>query len=149
VETVRTTLRSVRERPATLFDLFDLSFNRYVTPLIVKITWVLALVLSGVWLALVILAFGMSMLPELPDAPSSAPRFRPQPHREFTTPFDSAFENARSQTFLQILRVVAFLTQIVAVSLFLLWMRVALESVIVIFNIAASLRSIDKKTRSR
>ena len=40
--------------PVSLLDLFDLSFKRYVTPLIVKITWVLTLTLAGLWLTVTV-----------------------------------------------------------------------------------------------
>ena len=39
------------------------------------------------------------------------------------------------------------IARIVAICLSVLWLRVALESVIVLFNISVSLRSIDKKTK--
>src|SRR5688500_6382559 len=39
--------RPFHDQATSLLDLFDLSFTRYVTPLIVKITWVLALALAA------------------------------------------------------------------------------------------------------
>jgi hypothetical protein len=137
-----------REPPATLWDLFDFSFNRYVTPLIVKITWVLTLVLASIWLLLIAVALVMDLMPDSQDStrmqrsPQFSRRFEPQfnPRSQLSERVDYAWWRG-------LVRVIILVTQLTGAILFVLWMRVVLESVIVVFNMAASLRSIDRKTR--
>jgi hypothetical protein len=150
--------RPFQDEATSLLDLFDLSFTRYVTPLIVKITWVLALLLAAVWLVAIIVTLVADLIPKREVAqPVEAQPGRPR--IEFRAPdfgapdrgapdrgapdFGDRGESAVSDA---ALRVILLITQIVAVILFLLWVRVALEAVIVIFHIAASVRSIDEKT---
>jgi DNA-directed RNA polymerase subunit RPC12/RpoP len=157
--------RPFEDQATSLLDLFDLSFTRYVTPIIVRITWVLALVLAAVWLLVVIVGLVISLVPEMsreaqsdgaataqserttsdrrPD--NGAFEFQSSPQFEFRRP--SIPERAEDSSFAVAMRVVVFSTQLVAIILFLLWVRVALEAVIVIFHMAANLRSIDKKTK--
>jgi hypothetical protein len=152
----RSVRRPFQDQATSLLDLFDLSFTRYVTPLIVKITWVLALALAAVWLLTVIVGLIISSLPEVevsqrteqpaPTLPSrpTRPAEPAQPHWEFGPP--RIVERAGDASYDAALKVVIVITQVVAIVLFLLWVRVALEAVIVIFHMAASLRSIDDKT---
>jgi len=123
-----------------------------VTPLIVKLTWVLALTLATIWLVIIVFALIASSLPIADEAKpaSPAPRSaRPQPSRtesqwEFRPP--EIAERVGDASFAAVLHVVILITQVIGVILFLLWVRVGLEAVIVVFHMAASLRSIDDKT---
>ena len=121
-------------------DLFDWKFKKYLTPWIVRATWIIFLVLVGIWLALQLLGIVLFILSLV--APSveglgqqgngGVPRFEP------------ANRDPRSWAtgiviFAQIAMVGVILTSV-------LWVRVVLESIIVLFNIATSLDSIDRKT---
>lgn len=138
--------RPFNDQATSLLDLFDLSFTRYVTPLIVKITWVLALTLGAAWLVIIVFGLIASSLPVAEQSgPSRATRpSRPQPQFEFRQP--EIDERIGDASFAAAVRVVLLVTQVIGVILFLLWVRVGLEAVIVVFHMAASLRSIDDKT---
>lgn len=138
--------RPFNDQATSLLDLFDLSFTRYVTPLIVKITWVLALTLGAAWLVIIVFGLIASSLPVAEQSePSQADRpSRPQPQFEFRPP--EIDERIGDASFAAAVRVVLLVTQVIGVILFLLWVRVGLEAVIVVFHMAASLRSIDDKT---
>jgi hypothetical protein len=138
--------RPFNDQATSLLDLFDLSFTRYVTPLIVKITWVLALTLGAVWLVVIVLGLIASSLPvaEQSEPTRSTRPSRPQPQFEFRPP--EIAERVGDASFAVAFRIVLLITQVIGVILFLLWVRVGLEAVIVVFHMAASLRSIDDKT---
>ena len=131
------TSRTRPEQPATLWDIFDLSFSRYVTPLIVKITWVLTLFFTSAWLLII---FTVLLIDLMPDTPvRSSPR--PSMQFELADKIDYAWWRG-------LVRLIVLATQITGALLFVLGMRVVLESVMVVFNMAASLRSIDRKTKT-
>jgi len=147
-----------RDRPVRLLDLFDLTFNRYVTPLIVKITWVLALLLAVVWLVTaglfaVVAALPEKKAPSIEEKVSEAPRGRPAPMRQVPEDRSPPEYRFRSPTMdwlgEGVIIAAAFVTQIIGVVLLLLWVRVVLESIIVLFNIAASLKSIERNSQQR
>jgi len=121
-------------------DLFDWKFKKYLTPWIVRATWIIFLVLVGIWLALQLLGIVLFILSLV--APSTelmeqqgnfgAPQFEPA-NRDLKGWATGVFVSA----------------QVVIVGFVLiLWVRVVLESIIVLFNIAASLDSIDNKTKA-
>jgi hypothetical protein len=148
----------VPERAASLLDLFDLSFKRYVTPLIVKITWLLTLTLAGLWLTVTVVLLVFSLLPSEDEKQPTAPaRTIVVPRRAVDRSVHLDFgqgvnmnqgpDESDFATLGMLVRIVYLASQVIGVVLMLLWVRVVLESVIVVFNIAASLRSIDRKTR--
>jgi hypothetical protein len=109
----------------------------------VKITWVLALVLTAIWLLVVVIGLVGSLLPE-----SQETRRASEQQVRVRSPLDSSgfAAPAADGGTAALLRMVILFTQVVGAVLFLLWLRVLLESVIVIFNIAATLKSIEEKT---
>lgn len=49
------------EEKATLADIFDFTFTKFVTPIVVKIAFIIMMVLAGlVWLMMIISGFGSS-----------------------------------------------------------------------------------------
>lgn len=144
-----TARRPFQHQSTSLLDLLDFSFTRYVTPLIVKITWVIALILSAGWLSLVVVGLIVSMLPEIETPQGTRRSSRPRPEIQFDFQSNELAERAGDASFAVAMRVAIVITQLVGIILFLLWIRVALEAVIVIFHMAANLKSIDDKTPAR
>jgi hypothetical protein len=126
-------LRTMSESKSPL-DLFDWKFEKYLTPWIVRFTWLAVLIVTGLWLTFVGLSFILSFFPEL--AFSSSPFSRSPRIGISDDPW----------LWLLIFRVIGLCTTLIATIVSLLWTRVLLESAIVIFNIAKSLASIDEKT---
>jgi hypothetical protein len=139
--------RPLHNQSASLLDLFDFSFTRYVTPLIVKITWVLALTLSVVWLLIVIAGLIITALPEIEVSEARKSEAPQQGRFEYEIKAPPIIERTGEAGYAVALRIVIAGTQLVTIVLFLLWLRVALEAVIVIFHMAANVKSIDEKTR--
>lgn len=164
----RTSSRSFRShvsgaglRPASsIFDVFDFTFEKYVTPLIIKITWSLAVLFSGLWLIAIVALCVITWIPSSQESsqPATAsppvlspPRSRPPAREPIARPrttsprpsFDWAAWIDRKAV-----ATVAYIQIAVAIVLILLWTRVVLETVIVVFHIATSIRSLDSKTPS-
>lgn len=115
----------------SIFDIIlDFRFEKYVTPWIVRITWIVVLVVGAIMLLLQIGGDISSLLPD--GSNSRQPNFDFQPRGELVY---------RLVQFGQIL--LRYSTLFIG----LLWIRVVLETMIVIFHIAQSLASIDRKTR--
>jgi hypothetical protein len=131
-------------KPSSFFDIFDFRFRMYLTPWIVRLTWIVVLALSVVALLGITLEFIAESIPESPkkETANSQPfefqgeRLRP------TQPPPKVFW---LKVFWRILSTVA---QMIGVVASVLWTRVLLEIMIVIFNIAQSLASIDKKIKA-
>ncbi|MEA2022753.1 MAG: DUF4282 domain-containing protein [Actinomycetota bacterium] len=50
------------EEKATLADIFDFTFTKFVTPIVVKIAFIIMIVLAGIaWLMMIIAGFGSSV----------------------------------------------------------------------------------------
>lgn len=133
--------RTFQESKSPL-DLFDWKFEKYLTPWIVRFTWVAVVVIAGLWLMFVTVSL---LLTFVPDVATPANDFEP------SSPFSSSpqFEISLSDSpwlWLLVFRIVGGLTILFVTLIWLLWIRVLLESAIVIFNIARSLASIDEKT---
>jgi hypothetical protein len=121
--------RTVNQRfkPSTsILDLFDWKFEKYVTPLIVRITWILAVASTVFILTLVLLG------PEIwADIMAGSGSRRP---------------SSKSGIPLWMLKLILRIPLVVGALWALLWTRVFLELVIVIFHIANSVASIEKNT---
>jgi hypothetical protein len=120
----------------SIWDIFDFHFERYVTPIIVRVTWAIAVFVAGAWV------FGMTALciyTWLPEQQGKGARdeIRFQTEPRFTPP--KWLEK-------RVITTIAYAHAVIAAVLVLLWVRVVLESMIVLFNIAKSLASIDRKT---
>ncbi len=116
----------------SIFDIIlDFRFEKYVTPWIVRITWAVVLVIGAIVLLLQIGGDISSLLPDSQSVGSGQPNF-----------------NVRSsgQLTYRLYQIGAVLLRYSSLFIGLLWIRVALETMIVIFHIAQSLASIDRKT---
>lgn len=142
---LRGTYRSAAQRTfqesKSPLDLLDWKFEKYLTPWIVRITWIAVLVIATLWLFFVGISLVLSLLPEIaassPQMPS--PRYSPTPRFE-TGLTDSPW------LWRMVARIFVAVTSFVSTIIGLLWIRVLLEGAIVIFNIAKTLASIDEKT---
>jgi hypothetical protein len=130
----------------SFWDILDFKFEKYLTPWIVRVSWATALVVALMWL--VVLTFGLLMsiipTPETDTRNGSSPRTAPQEYDRSARPgwhFD--LSPVREYSAKTALAIVAYLTAIIGCVVSLLWIRVVLECVIVIFNIAQTLTSID------
>lgn len=117
---------SIRERRqknqtyASFFAIFfDIQFKHYITPVIVKITWVACLIQAA------IIAIQEILKPWLRESSSSL--------RSFAQPSD--FEG-----------ILWLAVKIIAYILALLWIRVILETAILFFHMAQSLKKIETNT---
>ncbi len=136
-----------KKKPTTLWDFIDLGFQHYLTPIIIKIIWALCLGLAALGLAVAAFAVIRSSFPESDHSQQSRssdvrydsrPTFQPS-----SSP--SAYEQWSTALVYKILGWIAFA---ISTAIILLIVRVICESIIVLFNIAESLTSIDKKTRA-
>jgi hypothetical protein len=135
--------------PATgLIDIFDWQFKKYLTPYIVRAVWIFCLFVAALWLGMIGLSTGLLIAPDLPRTES---RFeRPTFDSPRSDRAQSAFEKAFSYEVLpRIFAVVMGVTSAVGVLLTVLFIRVILESMIVLFNIAASLTAIETQVGQR
>jgi hypothetical protein len=126
----------IRERPVTLLDIFDLTFARFVTPIIVKIIWGIFMVLAGLWLLFTTYMLAMSLIATSPAGMSSSPFGR------------GPSLGSESRLILALIQIVFYVFQVAMTGAMLLWVRVALESIMTLFSISNSLKSIDRKTRA-
>ena len=133
-----------KKNPKTLWDFIDLGFHHYLTPIIIKVIWALCLGLAA--LSLVGAGFSVvtSLLPES-DHSQPSPTGWNSPSSFGSTGPTSAFEQ---KTTMLVLRILGWLALAVVTAIGLLVVRVVCESIIVLFNIAESLVSIDKKTQA-
>jgi len=177
-------------------DLFDLKFEKYLTPWIVRLTWTVALVLATLWFGVVMFSVvGMLMPPgeasdtsgapmdtglgnsELPDtainmlmpsaevsdtssvpvdttlgnsglSDTAIPEFVPSAEQSSSRPRVRTEFRAPDLNDKPVLAVVVALTTMVGIIVCLLWIRVLLETVIVIFNIATTLKDMEGKLPS-
>lgn len=126
--------RPIREQPVTLLDVFDLTFARFVTPIIVKIIWVIILILAGLWLLLITYLLAVSLVA---TSPASIGGFGGAPRL-----------GTESRLILALMQIVLYLFQVAATGGMLLFWRLVLESLMNLYNIGNSLKSIDRKTRA-
>jgi hypothetical protein len=134
-----------RFRPATSwFDLFDWKFEKYLTPWVVRATWI-AYVIQAFLAVLVIAIFTLwAWLPE-PKSAARSPRTTTNYEDRPTSRSTSSYQMPDWLT-ARILSTAVALAAICAILIGLLWIRVLLETAIVLFNIAITLNSIDEKT---
>lgn len=121
-------------------DVFDWKFEKYLTPWIVRLTWVLALVLAAISIILTARAVFVGSVSDLLPKQRASPPPRIEQKWEFQVP------EKVSEPPMVFYRVLGFVLGVVVTIVGLLWLRVILETVIVLFNIARSLASIDRKT---
>ncbi|HEV7282373.1 MAG TPA: DUF4282 domain-containing protein [Pirellulaceae bacterium] len=134
--------------PATgLLDIFDWRFKKYLTPYIVRAAWIFCLFVSALWLGMIGLSTALMLAPDPPQRSSTFDRSSFESPR-YSPP--TALQKALgSEVLPRIFALVMGVTSAVGVLLTLLFMRVLLESVIVLFNIAATLVSIETEVGRR
>ncbi len=133
---------AARFKPAnSVCDIFfDFRFERYVTPHIIRLTWVVALILGIICAGIYSYSALSVWLPESGRHPEAKQRMRVQ-----VEIIDDILPSPRNSQ--KIWTSFASLLSVMFVAIGLLWIRVWLEMMIVIFNIALSIASIDKKTK--
>ena len=114
------------ESSNSILDVFDWKFERYVTPLIIRITWII--VVAGFLCAFVYFMIGPEVWASIGSGSSSS-----SPGTGFRIP---------DWMIIVAVRVVQAMMMVIM----LLWIRVILESMIVIFNIARGISNIEKNT---
>jgi len=124
----------------SLFDIFDFKFEKYVTPIIVKVTWVLVVVIAGLWITAATVGIIASMPQKGFGEIRGSAGYGAMPLREIK---DSTVS---LEVRLLFMRAFMFVVTIISTVIGLLWARVALEAMIVLFNIANAAASIDSKT---
>ncbi len=155
-EGMRNAKRSVA---ATIWRLCDFKFKRYLTPWIIRVTWLCVLLLVAVWF---LLLSGSTVLSWLATESSS----REQPSLD-TSSLDGLLDQLDGQSLLgsSLLggsakqrpgfigsverfawKSAQIFTAVVSMFLFVLWSRAMLEMVVVIFDISETLKRIDSKT---
>lgn len=153
VSVYRSTVAQRFQPAKSIFDVFDFKFEKYVTPIIIRATWVLALVSAGLFAAwgcynVVDPVTENRYEVQLPgfmqpsNGETGAADAEPNSKLISATKAKAAKERA-----LLIAKIMAYCFQLVSICLALLWLRVALEMTVVIFNIATSVHSIDRKTK--
>ncbi|MFO0906599.1 MAG: DUF4282 domain-containing protein [Pirellulales bacterium] len=129
--------------PSTsILDIFDFSFKRYVTPLIVKITWILTLVLSLIWIASLSFWFLSGLVGDAGGASSRAAAGLSSSRAVGMAPtmeYETRPVGLSTSTTLLIARVTGYLTFLLGAIIGILWVRAVLEGIIVIFHIAETL----------
>jgi hypothetical protein len=126
---------------SSLLHLFDLSFKRFATPSIVRLTWFALLIVAAIWLLFVTVTVASVALSDSPRA-SSAPGGLQRSQNPLEVSAAAMIGRQTGRVFFSLV----ILTQIVLTGLSFLWIRVGLESAIVLFHIAGSLKSLDEKT---
>jgi hypothetical protein len=121
-----------RFRPArSILDLFDFRFQFYVTPIIICVTWIVSLVIGALWMCVMLYLLISSWLP------SSNSSHAPDPNEVI----DMIVGKTKSaETIIEI-------TQIVLLPVALMWVRVMLEQLVVLFEIMASFASRESKPK--
>ena len=125
-----------RFQPATSWlDLFDWRFEKYLTPWIVRLTWIFCLAVAIFLIGVIIVWPFLSNVDLKPNNASSNAQ-----HDNLELRFDDPvwLQDRIGYAFV---RVMVFSNVVFA----LLWIRVILEMVIVLFNIATTLTTIDDR----
>lgn len=141
--------------------LLDFRFDRYQTPTIIRISWICVLVFSVLWLMFMSLVFAGSFFSggeSSASVPNPSIDINDIMNGENTdlssltgllgglgsasSKPESAFESFKGFVF----KVLGFLTLVASLILSVLWCRVMFETIIVIFDINNSLKSIDQKS---
>lgn len=133
--------RRFKQSSSPLDIFFDFRFEMYLTPLIIRATWIIAIACTVVGLSGLAMSLAITAAPE---------KQGPQMQRG-GVPMDVGIEELHAPQAVVAnygaWKTVFYAAVFVGSILALLWLRVCLEAVIVIFNIAESLESIDGKTR--
>ncbi|MGI9518460.1 MAG: DUF4282 domain-containing protein [Pirellulaceae bacterium] len=153
------TIRTSQPSSLRLASLLDVRFTHYLTPAIIRFTWVCVLIMSALWMLFLMIGFFASMLPSGAEPSTSASSIDLDAVMNgdgdlgsLTSLLGSSLTGGqKEQTFFQSVKsfafkLLAFLSLLVGLVLSVLWCRVMFETIIVVFDISNSLKSIDRKT---
>jgi hypothetical protein len=125
-------------------DIFDWRFEKYLTPWIVRLNWIMALVLASMWIVFIT---GSTIWSMMPDNNPSASMARPRVSSPFSVqPPPSNTGRLPAWLVVNAIKVGTAATMIAGAIYMLLTLRLSLEFAIVIFNIAKTVESIDEKS---
>jgi hypothetical protein len=138
--------RTFRES-TSWFDVFDWKFEKYLTPWIIRLTWIATLGVSALWIVGILILTVMSLAPEV-TAGTASKRNRERGDSEIEYEIRAPKVNMeRMQR--PIIAICSAATACIGVLIGLLWTRVILECAIVLFNMANSLTNIEDHFRNR
>lgn len=138
--------RTFRESNSWL-DVFDWRFEKYLTPWIIRLTWLATLVISALWITGILCLTIISLAPAIPERSTSVTdRERPQRQLEYEIRPPKVNMDWSAKP---IIAIGSGLTACFGVLIGLLWTRVILECAIVLFNMASSLSTIEDKLRNQ
>jgi hypothetical protein len=121
-----------------IWGLLDFRLEKYVTPYILRLYWILAVGMS----LLYFITFTLELIVEGRGREAGQYEFNTQVFRElFEQPRSQSREPAEIVVWFQ--RITQWVFRVVRTVCLLLLVRVCCESIIVVFNMASSLKSID------
>ncbi len=135
--------------PFHWLSVLDFKFERHLTPWILRFSWVCVLLLAVVWL----LFLGYQFVANSFFSPQPTVATMPTTAAGVNGMLDELLSTAsRQQTAISVFssfpwRALLFVTSLVAILLTVLWTRLFLEALIVVFNMGRSLKSIDDKLK--
>ena len=147
VGAVRSQLDAVRNSQfassTSILDIFDWRFKKYLTPWIVRVTWLIVLFVAALWVIYQMFNFFAAWLPEIRwDTGTNITDFANTQNRE------PAAEPMLPFWFkIRFLNSLWAITMIAITAIVMLWIRVALEMAIVLFNIATTLTGIENQIK--
>ncbi len=152
-------LDAARKSAPGFFRLLDVRFKHYLTPAIIRFTWVCVLIMSALWMLFLLIGFVASLIPsgDSPTASSSSIDLDAVMQGDgdlgsLTSLLGGSLSGTpKEPTFFQSVKSFAFkllmfASLLVGLILTVLWCRVMFETIIVVFDISNSLKSIDRKT---
>jgi hypothetical protein len=133
---------SRRFQPSTsILDLFDFKFQKYLTPWVVRYTWICVLSMAAFGTIGSVVAFAIELVPVSETRPAAEVRDGHFPSRASEPRVEPSAVSVWTSK--QVLKVVGLIFGFVMTALFVLWVRVVLECVIVIFDISQSLKTME------
>lgn len=119
----------------SLMDLFDFRFRKLLTPKILKVTWLLVMILVPLCLLLLTFVYLYELIP---------------PAWLDTGVADNAIPSVEQSKFefpnwamRALILTMSYVAVVVVTVISVLWIRVALEAIVVLFGIASSVRTMD------
>ena len=127
----------------SILDIFDWRFKKYLTPWILRVTWLIVLFVAALWVIYQLFNFLAAWLPEVRwdtgmNVTDLADARNREPAAEPMLPF--WFKIRLFNSLLAI-------TKIAVTAIVMLWIRVAFEMAIVLFNIATTLTGIENQIK--
>ncbi len=108
----------------SFLEFFDFRLRRYLTPWILRISWLLVMIVALIWGGIVSWAYVTSLVGVEP-----------------TTPSPSAMQSVAANTPPALMKTGVYLSSIAAILLTLLWIRVLFETIMLLFSIGNTLRT--------